>query len=133
MAKKYGTLKLLMCLGIIFYVLWFLIFSLAPQSLLEQLSMMETEGFFLRLYGIFPLGWAVLFLFALKDVERNVAIIHAAIITGVFVIISIVVYHFMESTTGWFHWASAVVLLIYNFLLFVFKPKPAAPAAPLSE
>ena len=133
MAKKYASLKLLLWIGIIFYVLWFLIFSLAPQSFLEQLSFMETQGFFLRLYGIFPLGWAVLFLFALKDVEKNAAIIHAAIITGAFVIISILVYHFVESTTGWFHWASAVVLLVYNFLLFVFKPKAAAPAAPLPE
>ena len=133
MAKKYGTLKLLMCIGIILYVLWFLLFSLAPQSLLEQLSMMETEGFFLRLYGIFPLGWAVLFLFALKDVEKNVAIINSAIITGVFVIISIVVYHLIESTTGWFHWASAVVLLIYNLLLFILKPKATAQAAPQPE
>ena len=113
MAKKYGSLKLLMWIGIIFYVLWFVIFSLAPQSFLAKLAMMETEGFFLRLYGIFPLGWAVLFLFALKDVEKNVAIIKSAIITGVFVIISIVAYHLIESTTGWFHWASAVVLLIY--------------------
>jgi len=133
MAKKYAFLSLLMWIGIIFYVVWFVIFSLAPQSFLLKLSMMETQGFFLRLYGIFPLGWAVLFLFALKDVEKNVAIINAAIITGAFVILSIVVYHFAESTTGWFHWASAVVLFIYNLLLFVFKPKATAQAAPLPE
>ena len=130
MAKKYGTLRFLMWVGIIFYVLWFVIFSLAPQSFLTKLSMMETQGFFLRLYGIFPLGWAVVFLFALKDVEKNVAIIYSAVITGLFVIISIVAYHFIESTTGWFHWASAGVLLIYNLLLFMLRPKATAQATP---
>lgn len=130
MAKKYGNLRLVMWIGVVFYFLWFVIFSLAPQSFLVKLAMMETEGFFLRLYGIFPLGWVVLFLFALKDVEKNVAIINSAIITGVFVIISVVAYHLLETTTGWFHWASVVVLIIYNLLLFILKPKATAQAAP---
>jgi hypothetical protein len=133
MAKKHGFLKLLLWIGIVFYVVWFLIFSLAPQSFLVKLSLMETQGFFLRLYGIFPLGWAVLFLFALKDVERNVAIINGAIITGAFVIISILAYHFIESTTGWFHWVSIIVLFIYNLLLFICKPKATAQLTPHSE
>jgi hypothetical protein len=125
MAKNLGCIKLLLWIGIVLFFLWFLTFSLAPESLLASLSLMETQGFFLRLYGIFPLGWAVLFLLALKDPEKNIAIINAAIITAAFVIISIVLYHFIESTTGWFHWLSAVVLLVYNAALFVCKPKAA--------
>jgi hypothetical protein len=125
MAKNLGCVKLLLWIGIVLFLLWFLTFSLAPESLLASLSLMETQGFFLRLYGIFPLGWAVLFLLALKDPEKNIAIINAAIITAAFVIISIVLYHFTESTTGWFHWLSAVVLLVYNAALFVCKPKAA--------
>jgi len=125
MAKNLGFIKLLLWIGIVLFFLWFLTFSLAPESLLASLSLMETQGFFLRLYGIFPLGWAVLFLLALKDIKKNIAIINAAIITAALVIISIVVYHFVESTTGWFHWLSVVVLFVYNALLFVFKPKAA--------
>ncbi|MDH4219507.1 MAG: hypothetical protein OEY18_04060 [Candidatus Aminicenantes bacterium] len=125
MAKNLGCVKLLLWIGIVLFFLWFLTFSLAPESLLASLSLMETQGFFLRLYGIFPLGWAVLFLLALKDPEKNIAIINAAIITAAFVIISIVLFHFIESTTGWFHWLSAVVLLVYNAALFVCKPKAA--------
>jgi len=123
MAKDTCTIKVLLWIGVVLFFLWFLIFSFAPESILASLSFMETQGFFLRLYGIFPLGWAVLFLFALKDVERNMAIINSAIITAALVIISILVYYFVESTTGWFHWLSAAVLFVYNLLLFIFKPR----------
>lgn len=125
MPANHGTIKALLWVGIILYLLWFFIFSFAPESLLTSMGFMETQGFFLRIYGIFPVGWAVLFLFALKDVERNIAIIKGAIITGLLVIISILAYHFIETTTGWFHWASVVVLLVYNLLLYIFKPKAA--------
>ncbi len=77
------------------------------------------------MYGIFPLGWAVLFLFALKDAEKNIAIINSAIITAAFVIISIVIYHLVKTTTGWFHWVSIAVLFVYNLLLYIYKPKAA--------
>jgi hypothetical protein len=77
------------------------------------------------LYGIFPLGWAILFLYALKDVEKNMAIINSAIITGFLVVISIVVFHFVQSATGWFHWLSAAVLFVYNLILLICKPKAA--------
>jgi hypothetical protein len=127
MAEKLGSIKLLLWIGIVLFLLWFLTFSLAPESVLASLSIMETQGFFLRLYGIFPLGWAVLFLLALKDIRKNIAIINGAIITAAFVVISIVVYHFIEGTTGWFHWLSVVVHLIYNALLFIFKPKETSP------
>jgi len=100
MAKNLGCIKLLLWIGIVLFFLWFLTFSLAPESLLASLSLMETQGFFLRLYGIFPLGWAVLFLLALKDAEKNIAIINGAIITAAFVIISIVIYHLVESTVS---------------------------------
>lgn len=125
MAKNPGCIKLLLWIGIVLFFLWFLTFTFAPQSTLAALGFFETQGFFLRLYGIFPLGWAVLFLYALKDVEKNMAIINSAIITGLLVVISIVVFHFVQSATGWFHWLSAAVLLVYNVLLFIFKPKAA--------
>ena len=127
MAEKLGSIKLVLWLGIVLYFIWFILFSLAPESVLTSLSLMETQGFFLRLYGIFPLGWALLFLLALKDVRKNIAIINGAIITASFVVISIVVYHFVEGTTGWFHWLSVVVLLIYSVLLSILKPKETSP------
>lgn len=125
MAGNLRTIRLLLWIGIVLFLLWFLTFSFAHEKILTTLGVPETQGFFLRLYGIFPLGWAVLFLFALKDVEKNIAIVNGAIITGALVIISIVVYHFVKTTTGWFHWVSGVVLLVYNALLFIFKPKAA--------
>lgn len=125
MEKKLGGIKLLLWVGIVLFFLWFLIFCFAPEKILAALSMSETKGFFLRVYGIFPLGWAVLFLFALKDIEKNMAIVNGAIITGVLATISVVVYGFIEGAGGWFHWLSAVVLFVFNGLLFVFRPKAA--------
>jgi hypothetical protein len=123
MAEKLGSIRFLLWLGFVLFSLWFLVFSLAPASLLASMSFMETKGFFLRMFGIFPLSWAVLVLFALKDVERNIAIIKGIIITGALMVIAIVAYHFVESTTGWFHWVSAVVIFVYCLLIFMFKPK----------
>ena len=100
-----------------------LIFSFAPASLLDTLGFFETEGMMLRLYGIFPLSWAVLFFFALKDIGKNMAIIKGAIITSFLVPISIAVFHLFEGTTGWFHWLSSIVLIGYALLLIAFKPK----------
>jgi len=133
MAKKYGFLKFLLWIGIVLFVLWFLIFSIAPESILSALSIMEPDSFFVRLYGIFPLGWAVLFLFAVKDPEKNIAIINGAIITSAIVIISIIVFHFIKYGTGWFHWLSAIVLFVYNLLLLLFKPKAPKKTSPLPE
>lgn len=127
MQKNLGCIKFLLWIGIVLFFLWFLIFCIAPESVLAALTVVETRGYFLRLYGIFPLSWIVLFLFALKDVEKNRAIINAGIITGVFVIISLVVYHFIEGGEGLFHWISAAIMLIYTVLLFIFKPKAAQP------
>jgi len=131
MAKKYEFLKLLLWIGIVFFVLWFLIFSVAPVSILSALGIVEADSFFGRLYGIFPLSWVALYLFALKEVEKNVAIIKAGIIAAALIIISIVVFHFAKSMTGWFHWLSAVVLFTYGALLFIAMPKKPKKTSPL--
>ena len=81
MEKNPGPIKLLLCIGIVLFLFWFLIFCFAPEKFLAALAMSETKGFFLRVYGIFPLCWAILFFFALKDIEKNMAIINGAIIT----------------------------------------------------
>ena len=126
MAEKAGTIKLLVWIGIVLFFCWFLIFSLATKGILTALALPETHGLFLRMYGIFPLGWAVLFLFALKDVKKNLAIINSSIITAAFVIIAFLIYHFtIEITLGWFLWISIVVLFGFHLLLFIFKPKVA--------
>ena len=77
----------------------------------------------MRLYGFFALSWAILFFFAVKDIEKNIAIVNAAIVTGILTVISIVVYGFVFKATGTFHWTSAVVLLVYSLLLYFFKPE----------
>ena len=126
MTEKIGITKLLLWKGIVLFFIWFLIFSLAPVGILSALAVPETKGLFLRMFGIFPLGWAVLFLFALKDVVKNLAIINSSIITGAFVIIAFLIYHFtVEITIGWFLWLSIVVLFVFNLLLFIFRPKAA--------
>jgi hypothetical protein len=107
------------------FFLWFLIFSLAPAKILTALALPETQGLFLRMFGIFPLGWAVLFLFALKDVVKNLAIINSGIITAALLIIAFLIYNFaVACTKSWFLWLSIVVLFVLNLLLFIFKPKP---------
>jgi len=125
MGEKVGSIKLLLWVGIVLFFVWFLIFSINPESVLAALSLTETQRFFLRMYGIFQLSWALLFLFALKDVERNIAIINAAVITGALVVISILVYHFIGTTTGLWQLLCAAVIFVYTLLLFISKPKAA--------
>ena len=126
MAEKAGTIKFLVWIGIVLYFVWFLIFSLAPKGILTALALPETHGLFLRMFGIFPLSWAVLFLFALKDVKKNIAIINSAIITAALVIVAFLIYNFtVEITLGWFLWISIIVLFGFHLLLFIFKPKVA--------
>jgi hypothetical protein len=126
MADKLGTIKLLLGAGIVLMLGWFIVFSLAPAAILTSLAFIETEGYFLRIFGIFPLGWAVLFLFASKDPGKNLAIINGGIITGAFLIIAILIYALtVNATLGWFNWLSTAVLFIFNLLLFIFKPKSA--------
>jgi len=123
MAKSLGSLRFLLWIGIVLFLLWFLIFCFGSARLLANLSFFEAPSFMLRLYGVFPLGWAILFFFALKDIEKNIAIVNAGIITGILTAISIAAYSFIFKATGTFHWISAVVLLIYSLLLYFLRPE----------
>lgn len=123
-------LRLLLWIGIILFFLWFLLFCFGTEKILTALTLNKANGYFMRLYGIFPLGWIVLFLFALKDIEKNIAIINAGIITGIFTVISLVGYHFVIGEEGWFHWVSAAIMLVYSFLLYICKPGSAKPTGP---
>jgi hypothetical protein len=126
MGKDLGSIKLVMWIGVVLFFGWFLIFSFAPQSVLEALDSVEVEGYFLRMFGILPLGWAVLFMLAIKDVEKNLAIIKGAIITSLFMVLANVIYHYaVETITSWFSWLSMAVLFVYAILLILLKPKPA--------
>jgi hypothetical protein len=126
LAEKTGMLKLLVWKGIVLFFIWFLIYCFAPVGVLNALAFPVTKGLFLRIFGIFPLSWAVLFLFAVKDIQKNLAIINSAIITGASVIIATLIYFFtVDITLGWFIWLSLAVLLVYNLALFILKPKAA--------
>ena len=127
MPKNAACIKFLLWIGVVVFLLWFLAFAIAPERLLPALGLSENHGFIPRLYGIFQLSWALLFFFALKDVEKNIAIINDAIITGALMVIFLVVYHIAKVKTGWFLLASAAVLLIYTALLSICKPKAARP------
>jgi hypothetical protein len=124
--KNLAMLKILIWIGIVLFFLWFLIFSFAPKSILTALEFVEVEGYFLRMFGILPLGWAILFLFVLKDVVKNAAITRCAIITADLMIAANVIYNYaVERIPGWFVWTSVVVLFVYSTLLWIFKPKTA--------
>lgn len=126
MAKNPGCIKLVLWIGVILLLLWFLIFCFAPESLLTSLRSNETQGYHLRLFGIFPLTWAILFFFALKNPEKHGEIINGAIIAAFLTIIGIVVFHFLEASAGMFQWVNAVILFVYALLLLACKPKAAA-------
>jgi hypothetical protein len=123
MAKSLGSLRFLLWIGVILMLLWFLIFCFGPATFLANLTVSEPPSFFLRLYGVFPLCWAILFFFALRDIEKNIAIVNAGIITGILTVISIVVYGFVFKATGAFHWTSTAILLVFSLLLYFFKPE----------
>lgn len=126
MADRLGTIKLLLGVGIVLMLFWFIVFSLAPASILSSLALIETQGFILRMFGIFPLSWVVLYLLASKDPIKNLAIIKGGIITGVFMIAAVLIYAFTVTTQlGWFIWLSTAVLFIFCVLLIMFKPKSA--------
>jgi hypothetical protein len=126
MKENLGMLKILVWIGVVLFFLWFLIFSFAPEGILTALEFVEIEGYFLRMFGILPLGWAILFLFALKDVVKNAAIIRCGIITADLMIAANVIYHYaVERIPGWFIWTSVLVLFVYSSLLWIFKPKAA--------
>jgi hypothetical protein len=123
MAKSLGSLRFLLWIGVVLMLLWFLIFCFGSTKFLATLTVSEAPSYFMRLYGVFPLGWGILFFFALRDVEKNIAIVNAAIITGILTVVSIVVYSFVFKATGAFHWVSAAIILVYSLLLFFFKPQ----------
>jgi hypothetical protein len=120
-------IKVLLWIGIVLFLLWFLAFSIAPERTLPALGLSEHHGFIPRLYGIFQLSWAILFFFALKDIEKNMAIINGALITGALVVVFFVVYHFTVIKSGGYLLFNAALLLVYTVLLFLCKPRPARP------
>lgn len=127
MQENSVCIKVLLWIGIALFLLWFLAFSIAPERLLPVLGLSEHHGFIPRLYGIFQLSWAILFFFALKDIEKNMAIINGAIITGAVVVVFLVVYQFARVKSGWYLLLGAALLLAYTVMLFLCKPKPARP------
>lgn len=125
MADKMNVFKILLWIGIVLFFLWFVIFCFAPQSILIALEFVEIEGYFLRMFGILPLCWAILFFFALKDPVKNAAIIRCGIITADLMILATVIYHYaVERISSWFNWTSILILFAYSSLLWIFKPKP---------
>lgn len=124
MPENLGVIKILLWIGIVLFFLWFIIFTFAPQNILTALEFVEIEGYFLRMFGILPLCWAILFFFALKDPVKNAAIIRCGIITADLMIIATVIYHYaVERIVSWFNWISILILFVYSSLLFIFKPK----------
>lgn len=73
------------------------------------------------------MSWAILFFFALKGIEKNLAIINGAIITCAVVVVFLVVYQFTRVKSGWYLLLGAALLLVYTVMLFLCKPKPARP------
>lgn len=124
MADELSTIKILLWVGIVLFLLWFIIFTFAPPSILTALEFVEIKGYFLRMFGILPLCWAILFFFAVKDPVKNVAIIRCGIMTADVMIIANVIYHYaVERIASWFNWISILILFVYTTLLFLFKPK----------
>jgi len=127
MPKNPVCIKVLLWIGVALFLLWFLGSTIVPERILPALGFSEHNGFITRMYGIFQLSWAILFFFALKDVEKNLAIINTAIITGAVVVVFFVVYQFAVIKSGWYLLLNAALLLVYTVLLFLCKPRPARP------
>jgi hypothetical protein len=122
MAKSLGSLRFLLWIGVVLMLLWFLLFCFAPAQLLARLTVAEPPSYFMRLYGVFPLGWAILLFLALRNAEKNIAIVNAAIITAILTAVSILVFSSLFKVTSMFSWVSVAILVIYSLLLFFFKP-----------
>ena len=127
MSRKPKTMRILLWIGMLLFLLWFLASAIAPDRMLSAAGLAEHPEFILRLYGIFQLSWAILFFFALKDIEKNLAIINGAIITGAVVVIFFVIYQVASVKSGWYLLLCAALLLVYTLLLFLCKPKSARP------
>jgi hypothetical protein len=122
MAKSFGSLRALLWIGIVLNLLWFLLFCFGTANLLAKLTLSQPPGYFMRLYGVFPLSWVILFFLALKDVEKNIAIVNGAIITGILTAISVVGFGSTLKALSTFSWISIVILVVYSLLLLFFKP-----------
>ncbi|MGD2245671.1 MAG: hypothetical protein PVI11_03900 [Candidatus Aminicenantes bacterium] len=125
MPKNPVCIKVLLWIGIALFLLCFIGSTLVPEHVLPALSLSGHDGFIIRLYGIFQLSWALLFFFALKDVEKNLAIINSAIIIGAMVVVFFVIYQLTVIKSGWHLLINAAFVLSYTVLLFLCKPKPA--------
>ena len=125
--KNPVCIKILLWIGVALFLLCFLGSTIAPEHVLPSLGFSEYHDFVTRLYGIFQLSWAILFFFAVKDVEKNLAIINSAIITGAAVVVFFVVYQFAIIKSGWHLLLNAAFLLLYTVLLFLCKPKSTRP------
>ncbi len=127
MQENSVCIKVLLGAGVVLFFLCFLGSTIAPERVLPALGFPEQPWFIARLYGIFQLSWALLFFFAQKDVEKNLAIINCAIITGTMVVVFFVVYQFAVIKSGWHLLLNAALMLLYTVLLFLCKPRPARP------
>ncbi len=125
MAKNPDCIKVLLWIGVALFLLCFVGSTLMPERVLPAVGLPEYDGFIIRLYGIFQLSWAFLFFFALKDVEKNLAIISSAIITGALVVVYFVICHFAAIKSGRYFLLNAALLLVYTVLLFLCKPRPS--------
>ena len=125
MLKNQVCIKVLLWIGIALFLFCFIGSTLVPEHVLPALGLSEHDGFIIRLYGIFQLSWALLFFFALKDVEKNLAIINSAIITGAMVVVFFVIYQLAVIKSGRHLLINAALVLSYTVLLFLCKPKPA--------
>ena len=124
MTRNPVCIKFLLWSGIALFLLCFIGSTLVPEHVLPALGLSEYNGFIIRLYGIFQLSWALLFFFALKDVEKNLVIINSGIITGALVVVFYVIYYFAVIKSGGYLLINAAFLLTYTVLLFLCKPKP---------
>jgi hypothetical protein len=124
MPNNLVCIKALLWIGIALFLLCFVGSTLVPEHVLPAIGLSKYNGLIIRLYGIFQLSWALLFFFALKDIEKNLAIINSAIITGTMVVVFFVIYQVAVIKSGWFLLINAAFLLSYTVLLFLCKPKP---------
>jgi uncharacterized membrane protein len=118
-------LKILLWIGVALFLIFFIGSTLVPEHFLPFFGFTEYNGFIIRLYGIFQLSWAILFAFALKDVEKNMAIINSAIITGALVVVYFVIYQLTTVKSGWNLLINAAFVLFYTALLFLCKKNSA--------
>jgi hypothetical protein len=122
MAKSSGSLKVLLWIGVVLNLLWFLLFCFGTASILAKLTLSEAPSYFMRLYGVFPLSWVILLFLALRDVEKNIAIVNGAIITAILTAISVLAFGSTLKALSTFSWISMVILVVYALLLLFFKP-----------